>query len=94
MSDERAMSIQEKLKNEIKEVTLAALYVAMWIGILAFLKGLLLAEYRIQLGQHDLPVWRVAGVQRAVNCPATAWDRRTDPAVHVAPSERVEGEAA
>jgi hypothetical protein len=42
------MSLQQKLKNEIKAVALAALYFATWIGVLIILKELALAEYGIE----------------------------------------------
>ena len=41
------MSLRQKLMDEIRAVTLAALYFACWIGVLVFLKTLALAEYRI-----------------------------------------------
>ncbi len=42
------MSIQKKMTGEIKAVGLATLYFAVWIGVLAVLKELILAEYRIE----------------------------------------------
>lgn len=41
------MSLQEKLKDEIKAVALATLYFATWLGLLLLLKKLILAEYQI-----------------------------------------------
>lgn len=41
------MSLQQKLKHELKALTLAGLYFAVWISLLLVLKDLLLAEYDI-----------------------------------------------
>jgi hypothetical protein len=41
------MSLQQKLKHELKAVGLATLYFGVWIGALMILKTLVLAEYRI-----------------------------------------------
>ncbi|WP_419656150.1 hypothetical protein [Desulfosarcina variabilis] len=41
------MPIQERLKHEIKAMTIAAIYFGSWIGALLLLKSLILAEYRI-----------------------------------------------
>jgi len=48
------MSLQQKLKYEIKALTLAGLYFGCWIGTLMLLKELLLAEYQIAF--HGLSV--------------------------------------
>jgi hypothetical protein len=42
------MSFQQKLKNEIRAMALAVLYFAAWLSVLVVLKGLILAEYRIE----------------------------------------------
>jgi hypothetical protein len=42
------MSLRQKLRDEIKAVVLAALYFAVWIGVLVVLKQLILEEYRIE----------------------------------------------
>ena len=41
------MSIKQKLKDEIRDITIAALYFGCWIGALLLLKVLILAEYKI-----------------------------------------------
>jgi hypothetical protein len=41
------MTLQQKLKHELKAVGLAALFFGSWIATLALLKQLLLAEYQI-----------------------------------------------
>lgn len=45
--EERRLSLQQKLRDEIKAVALVTLYFAIWIGTLMLLKTLVLAEYRI-----------------------------------------------
>jgi hypothetical protein len=41
------MSFKQKLKDEIKDIGIAALYFGCWIGALLLLKSLILAEYKI-----------------------------------------------
>ena len=41
------MSFKQKLKDEIKDIGIAALYFGCWIGALLSLKSLILAEYKI-----------------------------------------------
>ena len=41
------MSFKQKLKEEIKAISIAALYFGCWIGALLLLKSLILAEYEI-----------------------------------------------
>jgi len=52
--DETAMSLQQKLKDEIKAVAITTLYFAMWLGSLVLLKKLILAEYQIEF--HGMSV--------------------------------------
>ena len=41
------MSFRQKLKDEIKDIGIAALYFGCWLGALLLLKSLILAEYQI-----------------------------------------------
>ena len=41
------MSFKQKLKDEIKDIGIAALYFGCWLGALLLLKSLILAEYKI-----------------------------------------------
>jgi hypothetical protein len=45
------MSAGSKLRKELKELSLAMLYFAAWIGLLVMLKALILAEYQIEFRQ-------------------------------------------
>ncbi len=42
------MSLQQKLKDEIKAVAITTLYFATWLGLLVLLKKLILEEYQIE----------------------------------------------
>lgn len=44
------MSISGKIRNELKAVALTTLYFVVWLGALALLKKLILAEYEIEFG--------------------------------------------
>jgi len=44
------MSIQEKLKHELKEVILVTLFFAVWLGVLMGIKILILEDYQIAVG--------------------------------------------
>jgi hypothetical protein len=44
------MSIQEKIKHELKAVVLVTLFFAAWLGVFMGLKILILDEYHIQFG--------------------------------------------
>jgi len=48
------VSLQQKLKDEIKAVAITTLYFATWLGCLVLLKKLILAEYQIEF--HGLSV--------------------------------------
>jgi hypothetical protein len=48
------MSFRSKLWDEIVSLTVAFLYFMVWIGALALLKKLILAEYHISSGQWSL----------------------------------------
>ncbi len=50
------MSMMQKLKNEIKEVGLAAVYFLTWIGSLVLIKTLILDEYRIEFHGLSLAI--------------------------------------
>jgi hypothetical protein len=45
------MSVGSWLKEELRELSLAMLYFAAWIGLLVLLKSLILAEYQIEFRQ-------------------------------------------
>jgi hypothetical protein len=44
------MSVQEKLKHEIRAVILVTLFFAAWLGVLMGLKFLILEDYHIRMG--------------------------------------------
>jgi hypothetical protein len=44
------MSIQEKLKHELKAVVLVTLFFAAWLGVFMWLKVLILKDYQIHFG--------------------------------------------
>lgn len=48
------MSIQEKLKHELKSVVMVTLFFAAWLGILMVLKILLLEDYQIRVGGFSM----------------------------------------
>jgi hypothetical protein len=48
------MTLPQQLRNELKALTLAALYFGVWIGVLVLLKELMLDEYHIRF--HGLSV--------------------------------------
>ena len=48
------MSIQEKLKHELKAIVMVTLLFAAWLGILMVLKILLLEDYRIRVGGFSM----------------------------------------
>jgi len=54
LGDETAVSLQQKLKDEIKAVAITTLYFATWLGLLVLLKKLILEEYQIEF--HGLSV--------------------------------------
>jgi hypothetical protein len=47
------MSIQEKLKHELKSVILVTLFFAAWIGVFMGLKVLILEDYQIRFGSFS-----------------------------------------
>jgi hypothetical protein len=57
------MSWRQKLEEEIKTVTLAALYFACWISAMVILKQLVLAEYRIGFSGLSLALVDAAAAQ-------------------------------
>jgi hypothetical protein len=78
------MSLQQKLKDEIKAVALATLYFATWIGVLMVLKALVLAEYRIEFRGWSLALVGALLLAKVVlvleHVPLGAWIR-TRPAL-------------
>ena len=48
------MSIQDKLKHELKAIILVTLFFAAWLGIFMGLKILLLEDYHIQFGGFSM----------------------------------------
>ena len=48
------MSIQDKLKHELKAIILVTLFFAAWLGIFMWLKILLLEDYHIQFGGFSM----------------------------------------
>jgi hypothetical protein len=77
--ERHAMSFIQKLRNEIKTVALAALYFAVWIGVLVTLKQLLLAEYKIQFNGLSMALVGALVLAKVVlvleHVPLGAWTR-------------------
>jgi len=48
------MSIQEKLKHELKAVVLVTLFFAAWLGVFMVLKVLILEDYQIRVGGFSM----------------------------------------
>lgn len=48
------MSIQQKLKHELKAIVLVTLFFAAWLGILMGLKVLILEDYHIRFGGFSM----------------------------------------
>lgn len=48
------MSIQDKLKHELKSVILVTLFFAAWLGVLMLLKVLILEDYHIRFGGFSM----------------------------------------
>jgi hypothetical protein len=73
------MSFGQKLRNEIKTVALAALYFAVWIGVLVTLKQLLLAEYKIRFNGLSMALVGALVLAKVVlvleHVPMGAWTR-------------------
>jgi hypothetical protein len=72
-------SAASKLMNEIRAVALAAIYFAAWIGVLVLLKGLVLAEYRIEFHRLSLALVGALVLAKVVlvleHVPLGAWIR-------------------
>ncbi len=47
------MSVQEKLKHEMKAVVLVTLFFAAWLGVFMVLKVLILEDYQIRFGSFS-----------------------------------------
>ena len=77
--DKRTMTVRQKLKNEISEVALAALYFGTWIGVLVILKELALAEYQIEFHGLSLALVGALVLAKVVlvleHVPLSAWVR-------------------
>jgi hypothetical protein len=73
------VSLQQKLKDEIKAVALATLYFATWIGVLMVLKVLVLEEYRIEFHAWSLVLAGALILAKVVlvleHVPLGAWIR-------------------
>jgi hypothetical protein len=82
--EKRAMSLQQKLKDEIKTVALATLYFGTWIGVLIIIKELALAEYGIEFHGLSLALVGALVLAKVVlvleHVPLGAWIR-TRPAL-------------
>ena len=48
------MSIQEKLKTELKAIIMVTLFFAVWLGIMVGLKVLILEDYQIHVGGFSM----------------------------------------
>jgi len=74
----------QKFKDEIRSVGLATLFFAAWIGVLALLKTLILAEYRIEFHGLSLALFGALVLAKVVlvleHVPMGAWIR-TRPAM-------------
>jgi len=60
------MSVQEKMREELKAVGLTTLYFAVWFGVLIVLKKLLLAEYNIEASGLSLALIGAVVVAKVV----------------------------
>jgi hypothetical protein len=73
------MSLQQKLKDEIKALTLAGLYFTAWISALLLLKDLLLAEYDIAFEGWSVALVGALVLSKVVlileHAPLGAWIR-------------------
>ncbi len=73
------MSFRQKLKDEIKDIGIAALYFGCWLGGLLLLKLLVLAEYRIAFHGWSLAVVGALVLSKVVlvleNVSLGAWVR-------------------
>lgn len=47
------MSIQQKLKHELRAIVMVTLFFAIWLGMLMGLKVLILEEYQIRFGSYS-----------------------------------------
>ena len=74
------MSFGQKLRTEVKTVALAALYFAVWIGVLVSLKQLLLAEYHVQFNGLSMALVGAVVLAKVVlvleHVPLGAWTRQ------------------
>jgi hypothetical protein len=55
-TETRTMSLQTKLKHELKAMLAAALYFGCWIGMLLVMKSLILAEYQIEFLNYSMAI--------------------------------------
>jgi hypothetical protein len=73
------MSIQEKLKHELKAVILATLFFAAWLGVFMGLKVLILEDYQIQFKGFSMVVIGALVLAKVVlileHVPLGAWLR-------------------
>lgn len=68
-----------EIEDEIRKVALATLYFATWIGVLVFLKTLILAEYRIEFHGFSMALVGALVLAKVVlvfeHVPLGAWVR-------------------
>ena len=73
------MSAGAKLRNELRELSLAMLYFGLWIGVLILLKSLILAEYKIEFRQWSAILVGALVLAKVVlileHVPLGAWTR-------------------
>jgi hypothetical protein len=77
------MSLPEKVKHELKAIALTTLYFAVWLGVLVFLKRLVLADYQIRFRGFSVAIVGALVIAKVVlvmeQVPLGAWVR-TQPA--------------
>ncbi len=73
------MSLQQKLKHELKAIVMVTLFFAVWIGILMLLKILLLEDYQIRVGGFSMVLIGALVLAKVVlileHVPLGAWLR-------------------
>jgi hypothetical protein len=78
------MSLPRRAKHELKAISLTTLYFALWLGVLMFLKRLVLADYQIQYRGFSLAIVGSLVIAKVVlvleHLPLGPWVRK-QPAV-------------
>lgn len=81
------MSLYSKIKKEIMEVGLSTLYFGIWFCLMIVLKGLILAEYRIEFQGLSMALIGALIVAKVVlvleHIPLGAWVQARPALVHV-----------